>query len=211
MLLTDEEKADYQAGDEVEFFITVEDVSGNLSENEKSKISSAIDSDEQIGMYLDINLFKKIGDSEQIKITDVDGKINISVKIPDSLISKDANVQRTYQIVICHDGKAKVINSVTDLINMMISFETDGFSIYTITYKDKDVSTANDTQTEITPSTPTTPASVTPSADKAAAPATNVQKAPVTGDRAPIKEVIMLIMFTMLAGMYLTIKRRKIK
>ena len=211
MLLTDEEKADYQAGDEVEFFITVEDVSGNLSENEKSKISSAIDSDEQIGMYLDINLFKKIGDSEQIKITDVDGKINISVKIPDSLISKDANVQRTYQIVICHDGKAKVINSVTDLINMMISFETDGFSIYTITYKDKDVSTANDTQTEITPSTPTTPASVTPSADKAAAPATNVQKAPVTGDRAPIKEVIMLIMFTMLAGMYLTIKRHKIK
>ena len=55
------------------------------------------------------------------------------------------------------------------------------------------------------------PASVTPSADKAAAPATNVQKAPVTGDRAPIKEVIMLIMFTMLAGMYLTIKRHKIK
>ena len=39
----------------------------------------------------------------------------------------------------------------------------------------------------------------------------NVQKAPVTGDRAPIKEVIMLIMFTMLAGMYLTIKRLKIK
>ncbi|MBQ8912480.1 MAG: Ig domain-containing protein, partial [Lachnospiraceae bacterium] len=66
------------------------------------------------------------------------------------------------------------------------------------------------TPTETTP-TEVAPAETTPAADKTSAQTQKDNKAPETDDRAPVKETIILMISSFLAGVYLTVKRRRSK
>ena len=150
-LIFDEEKVRQQNGELVMIILDVEDVTDSASSEDIAKVVAALQSGEKAGGYFEINLYKQIGASSKIQITDTNNeKISISMRIPDELINNDDKVERTYRIVRLHDGKVDIIDSKTDLAKQLITFETDKFSIYAITYIDKIINN-QDTKTEVVP------------------------------------------------------------
>ena len=237
-LISDEEKVRQQNGELVMIVLDVEDVTDTVSSEDIAKVAAILQNGEKAGGYFEINLYKQIGASERIQITDTNSeKISISMRIPDELLNHDDNVERTYYIARLHDGKAEIIDSTTDLVKQLITFETDKFSIYAITYIDKVITNQNtnttDTsntqdKTNITDPTSTpnsqvdkdnqnvTPAEVkTPdnanNADNKSSEQTKVSKdnnALSTGDKMHLGIVIMLMIDSCLAALYLTLKKR---
>ena len=247
-LISDEEKARQQNGEIVKIILDVEDVTDTVEAGDKEKISSVLATDEKVGEYFDINLYKQIGTSARVQITDTNNqKISISMRIPDELLNHDDKVERTYHIVRLHEGTAELIDSTTDLTKQLITFETDKFSIYAITYIDKEIDTSaddneqddsnsddasndntdtdapsagNNTDTD-TPSTQTdkdnpsaTPAEVkTPDTQadtgKTTTAAPNDNKGMSTGDKVNLAVVIMLMLDSAMAALYLSLRRRK--
>ena len=107
-----------------------------------------LDENTEIGMYLDINLFKEVtitdeGNSEtkESKVAETSGNITVSIKIPDELINEDDSLKRVYRIIrIHHDESGKIITDVIegifDPVNKTFTFETDKFSTYILAYTD---------------------------------------------------------------------------
>ena len=104
----------------------------------------------EVGSYLDVSLFKKVGSDEAEKITDLnDNKIKVSIDIPEKMIvgssasvtkeSGDDQVntddKRTFYIVRVHDGDADIIKP--DVVGKELQFETDRFSTYALVYTDE--------------------------------------------------------------------------
>lgn len=168
-VLTEEEQERVENGETVDIFLDVTDISKLVSADEKEKIDKKL-GQHKVGIYLDINLFKKVGNDHPVKVTETDGKIQISVKIPAQLLNTDKNVERTYRVIRVHEGVAEVIEGVFDKNNKTFTFETDGFSTYAITYIDV-------TQEE--PPKGDTPTATTQPND-------NKKPAPATGDHADV-------------------------
>lgn len=97
--------------------------------------AAQIDSEMQIGMFLDVSLFKVVGDNAPVKISETtQTKVNIVVTLPDSLRNTNPDVERTYYIIYDHEGTVNVIIPV--YADGTLSFDADKFSIYSIAYKD---------------------------------------------------------------------------
>jgi len=138
ILVSEEDKKLLEEGKDIIIFLENTDISTSVTEEEKQLIAEAVSGVEnaQVGVYLDINLFKQIGDSDPEKITNTDAPIVISVEIPQQLIPTDKNVQRTYYIVRVHNGQTDIIEGEFDPATGIFTFETDKFSTYTIIYTD---------------------------------------------------------------------------
>jgi LPXTG-motif cell wall-anchored protein len=93
----------------------------------------------RIAVYLDINLFKQIGEREPKKVPNTKGLVTITFKVPSNLVNTDSSVTRKYQVVRVHEGEVTIIDVVYDETTGMISFETDKFSTYAIVYKDQPI------------------------------------------------------------------------
>lgn len=145
-VLTDAEKQRVMNGEYAKIYLKVTDISDKVSEDDKEKIETA-KGDAELGMYIDISLYKQIGNDKATKVTNTKGTVVITVKIPENLINKDSSVTRTYQIVRVHNGKTEVINCKYDAKTGTIIFETDAFSTYALVYKDSTKSTDADTNT----------------------------------------------------------------
>ena len=65
--LTDEEISKIQNGKKVEIILEVKDISDSVSSSDKEMIKSRL-GDRNLGMYLDINLYKKIDGEDITKI-----------------------------------------------------------------------------------------------------------------------------------------------
>lgn len=163
-VLTEEEQARVENGETVDIFLDVTDITDLVSSEEKDKIGQKL-GQHKVGFYLDINLFKQIGNDQPVKVKETDGKIKISIKIPAQLLNSDKNVERNYRVIRVHEGVAEVLEGVFDKNNKTFTFETDGFSTYAITYVDV---TQEETPKGETPTATTQP-------DK--------KPAPATGDR----------------------------
>lgn len=87
-----------------------------------------------LGQYLDINLYKVIGDS-RTAITQTDGKITVRIDVPESLKNTDSTKTRTFAVIRAHDGKAQLLADLDQNADT-ITIETDRFSTYAIVYKD---------------------------------------------------------------------------
>lgn len=136
-LLTEEDKELHASGEEVDIYLEIADITSTISAENKSKVENAITSNDTVGMYTDINLYKKIGDHDAVKITKVDGnKLSISIALPDSLKNTDASINRTYKIVRLHDSAADILDAKYDAAAGTLTFETDAFSVYAIVYSD---------------------------------------------------------------------------
>ncbi|MBD5555610.1 MAG: hypothetical protein HDQ95_09795, partial [Roseburia sp.] len=157
---------------------------------------------------------KQVGDDPAEKVTNTNGKISISIKIPQELINTDSSKTRTYCIIRVHDGEAVSIAGSYDAKTGTFTFETDAFSTYALVYEDVSVSSGSTT----TPTTPTVP--TTPSGDTTTTITGNLQydgwagvsaeqkaklmqeslaqnaavTAPKTDDNAPLAIVVMLLM-----------------
>lgn len=141
LVLTPEELAQVAGGATAKIYLDIQDISSTISQEEKSLIAGNL-GNETLGMYIDLSLYKKVGDNEPVKITNPNGKISISIKIPAQLINTDGTKNRTYKIIRIHNGIASVIEGTYDPATQLFTFETDAFSTYALAYIDNAVTNA---------------------------------------------------------------------
>lgn len=131
-VLTKEEKELLESGEDIKVWLDVDDISSSVGNSDKEKIDSAKPTGFSVGCFFDINLFKKIGDNKESKITDVpNGKVKIQITVP-------ANLQksgRTYKIVRIHNGVTTVLDVSQN--GYTITFESDQFSTYALIFSDE--------------------------------------------------------------------------
>ncbi len=139
-LLTDEEIQRLENGEVVKVWLEASDISETVTQTDKEAIDSQKGS-ATIGMYLDIDLLKQIGTDSPSNITESNGTVTITLKVPASLINSNSSVTRTYQMIRVHDGSATVLPCTYDAANQTISFATDKFSTYGLAYVDQQNST----------------------------------------------------------------------
>ncbi len=143
-VLSAEQKQLIADGGNAEINLIMSDISKNVSDEQKELIKSVLKSDDKVGMYVDISVLLTITDAEGNVIIDKElisetaTKFTVKMKLADELLQKDSLKIRTYQVVRLHDGKSEILDSKWDASTGTLSFETDKFSTYAITYSDKD-------------------------------------------------------------------------
>lgn len=185
-LLTDQERELVKNGADA---VVYAKLGTEVSKSDLEKVNAALGT-LTLGKAYDISLWVQVGDNAARQITSTSEKINLSLKVDDSLINKNGNIKRTYKVIRIHDGVATVLEGSFDAATQMFTFETDLFSTYALTYVDTIVSP----EPGITPPD-TTPAPVIPtiapqlaspnaSQPASASPAQNAGS-PKTGDTSP--------------------------
>ena len=137
--LTDDEETSQKNGSDVQVWLEMKDISETVSVGEKALVEEKLDGG-VADLYLDVTMFKKVGNGEAAKMPQLNEAVTISLAVPDELINTDKNVIRTYFVVRIHDGVAQTITPAFDSATKTLTFETDCFSTYAITYKDTQVS-----------------------------------------------------------------------
>lgn len=142
-ILTNHEQSEVAAGAEAKIYLKVEDISNTVSTDHKAEAQAKAGND-AIGMYLDIDLFKQVGNGIETQVTTTSDKITITITIPENLINTDATVTRTYKIIRVHEDAngqliTDVIEGVFNPADRSFTFETDKFSTYALAYADVSV------------------------------------------------------------------------
>lgn len=135
--LTDTEKAAIEDGKNIVVSLGVVDEGTEAGEDvEKLAILDALDG-KKLGTFLDITLFTKLmnkdgnieADSKN-EVHNTNGTIKITIEVPESLRAEG----RTFSVLRYHDGQVDVLTSSQN--SNTITFETDRFSTYALTYID---------------------------------------------------------------------------
>ena len=147
LALTDEEVAQG-----VNVWLDIQDMSDSVQETDKTLIQNT-SSDYTVGLYFDINLFKKVGGNDATKVTETNGKVQASIVIPEGLRKSG----RTFEIIRVHDGEAAAIEGTYDENTHVFTFETDKFSTYALVYKDLASSSDSGSSDSSNNTQPTTP------------------------------------------------------
>ena len=138
-VLTSQEQEMVARGENVKVILKVSDISNRVSNEEKMLIRQKV-SENSITiasiLYVDLSLFKQIGNQEQTRVTEASNKINISIKVPEKLWNTDTTRNRAFYIVRIHDGVVTRIDGTYDMVTHLFTFETDKFSTYALTYQD---------------------------------------------------------------------------
>ena len=135
---------------EVKVWLEVKDAGDSVSTEDKTKIAEAVSAlttaskattsgsetvtknEYTVGRYLDVSLFKQVGNDTAEKVTTTNGKLKISLLVPEDLRKSG----RKFVIVRVHKGTATVLEGTYDEKNYTFTFETDRFSSYAIAYQD---------------------------------------------------------------------------
>lgn len=180
--LTDEETKALKNGTNLFVFVEAIDASSLISTDDKIIIENNLDNNSRIGMYLDINLYKKIDGKDKIKVLETPNKLKISIEIPENLIRSN----RKFYIIRLHNGSAtKIIPTLNENI---LTFETDKFSIYALAYIDAG-------ETKI---------------DTEIAPTSNKNSNPKTGDGITYMVIVLTLSIVGLATTSIFVKKDKV-
>ena len=153
-VLTDEEQTAMADGSaSVSIYLEVTDVpkeevpdADKAAAEEALEQSPATSGNTEVGMYLDIDLFKEVTTSDRettqtktSQVKETAAKVTITIQIPEELI--DTTTDRVYRIVRVHEDENG--NLITDVIegdydaeNGTFTFQTDKFSTYALVYTD---------------------------------------------------------------------------
>ena len=197
-LLTDEEKEAYENGTPVLVYLDEKVVDKNdVPAEDMTVIEKTLDdAGYTYGVCLDLSLWKKLGDNAAVQIHDTNGNpIKITVSIPETLKNVPEGYTRTYQIVRVHDGVATVLAEGT---GDTLTISSDKFSSYFIIFKD--VKNSTDDKKQDTPKAEVT------NTDNA-----NKDNKISTGDKMNIGIIIMLMVDSAMAALYLTLRKKMIK
>lgn len=203
--LTGEEKIQVEQGKDVKLMLIVKDVTASVAADDKALVEAQLNGN-TLGMYLDVTLFKQLGDAEVTKLTELNKNVVIKFIVPDNLINTNSSINRTYQVIRVHDGKAEVMKSNFDLATKTLSFETDQFSIYALSYSDTLKPVENKVDTEKDDANKDNTNKVTDNQGTTGKGNTGTTysttgKVVNTGDSSPI---VLLILLMCLAGTVLT-------
>ena len=192
-ILTEEEKEQIKTVTDIKFILDVKDAEDIVSSDDKAVVEEVLDTSSEVrgfvvGQYLDISLFKVIGD-DRSAISETSKKLTIVINVPESLKSADSGKPRTYAIVRVHEGVAETLTDLDDDDNT-ITIATDRFSVYAIVYQEAGGATATPTATATATATPTETATATatptPTETATATPAPTATPTPepaVTGNK----------------------------
>lgn len=133
-VFTDEDLSKIKDGTDIKVVLSVEDASNTVSAADKAAVTARMESTYKLGQYLDINLFKVIG-NDRSPVRETKGKIRIIIMIPESLKNTNPDVTRTFSVIRVHNGGTALLNDL-DSDSDSIVIETDRFSTYAIVYKD---------------------------------------------------------------------------
>ncbi len=118
----------------VNVWLEVTDVTEYIPEEEKQVIEEAAE-DYTVALYMDVSMFKKVGNKEQSRVHETSSKVKISFVLPEELRGQG----REYSIVRYHNGEVEIIKADYDPVTNLCSFETDRFSSYAIIYTEDDI------------------------------------------------------------------------
>lgn len=132
-VLTPEEQENIKNGIDIKIILIVSDATESVPTDDKAKIEAAIGglSGYKLGQYLDLNLLKIIGNSEGVRITQTNKPITVTFEIPAALRGK-----AEYSVIRVHGGETEVLRDLDSAPNT-VTIETDKFSTYALTYKEK--------------------------------------------------------------------------
>lgn len=148
-VLTTDDKTEVTEGHSFEIVLEVTDIRDSVPASDVAAASSALRYNEQIGIYVDLSLFKIKDNSERTPIYNTSGRIGITLTVPDSIYASD----RTYSIIRVHDGIAENLGGTYDKASRELTFYTDKFSTYAIAY----TASNGGTDRPSVPDTPTNP------------------------------------------------------
>lgn len=99
-----------------------------------AKVKELIGTNSNVAGYFDINLFVSVEGETAGKITKLEDGIKVTLPIPSDIPAVEAGYTRTYTVVRVHNGVAEELETTSADGN--VTFETDSFSTYALTYKD---------------------------------------------------------------------------
>ncbi len=147
-VLTDEEKERLAAGENVRLWLSMKALGESAVPGQDRQILSAYREKYGLtsGQYMDLSLFKKIGDDEPQAIHDSVVPVKFDVNIPDGLKLKGADANgtvtnadgtsttRTFYLVRVHDGAADCVAKGT---GSKLECASSLYSTYQLTYRDE--------------------------------------------------------------------------
>ncbi|MBQ9199152.1 MAG: hypothetical protein IJ141_03160, partial [Lachnospiraceae bacterium] len=183
-------------------YLEIEDISDTISASDKEKIKASVTNADNIE-YFDISLFKEISISGQTlgatSVHELTTPLKLTIGVPKSFPAVADGYTRTYKVLRLHDGSVTVLLTTLNA-DGTLSFETDKFSTYALAYTDTK-------KEEVTTETPTTKVDT----QTTEAPKADTPKAPTTGDKINLGVIIMLMIDSAMAGLYLTLRRKMTK
>lgn len=131
MVLTDVEREQITKGTDIKIVLTVNNLNNLDSDIDRQTVKEALNEFGYIlGKYLDISLFKKIGDIEK-QVTETNGLITLTFNIPEELRSDG----RVFAVIRVHNGETAVLPDIDD-DESTVTIQTDRFSTYALVYRD---------------------------------------------------------------------------
>ncbi len=124
------------AGENIEIRVEVKDISSNVPRKDKSAIENGIKEyrkeipDLTLGMYVDISLFVKIGETDWNAVTGTVEPVEVVIGIPQKMQSID----REFFIIRSHEGEYTLLTDMDDAPDT-VTIHTDRFSAYAIAYR----------------------------------------------------------------------------
>ncbi len=148
-ILSVAEQAQVAGGADAKIILKIEDISSSVSNEDKKRIAEKLATqqkslEDKSVLYIDLSIYKKVGNGEETKVTQTNGKINISIEVPKSMRSAVTGVDRTYRVVRVHNGVAQILEGTYNPATHLFTFETDRFSTYALTYQDENTTSKED-------------------------------------------------------------------
>lgn len=199
--LTDEEKALREAGSAPIVTMTVDDAE---PDNTEQNLIEQTRGGFFVGMNLNIEVSLRLGNISR-NVTDMSNPVDMTINMPDELLNKDTTRNRIYAVIRIHNGEASVIEGTFDPVSGKFTFASDGFSTYSIIYKDEPLLGGNEGESK-------EENNEEDSDDQEALPAgagngSNGQVSPKTGDNTPIGFLLTLFIASA-AGMVFFWKKK---
>lgn len=130
---------------------TKEIKSSDLTKETKNEINKTIKKDEKIAAIFDINVLLKANDSNIGKLTELDNAVLIGLDVPNNIPELKTGYTRKYYVIRIHNGKAERLDATYE--NGKVTFKTDKFSDYILTYEDVESKTESSKELDDTPKT----------------------------------------------------------
>ena len=143
-VLSEQQIAQVSQGETVEIRIDVKRIDEAVSQTEHELAEQGVEelrrriSNLEIGMYVDISMFVRVGESEWNAVNETGEAIDIIIDVPEELQDYAAD----FYIVRIHEGAFTLLEDLDDKAET-ITIQTSMFSVYAIAYAVKDGSSTD--------------------------------------------------------------------
>lgn len=102
-----------------------------ITSAEKAAVAEAV-GDKTLAQYVNIDIELLVASEKVANITQLDDTIEITMDLPAALQTSN----RKFSVIRLHDDKAETLDTKTLAGGKQISFKTDKFSLYAVTYEE---------------------------------------------------------------------------